>query len=105
MLGMQRFLDPPGTGGGGGGVVDAVETGPLDDGYQLQVEGCRWGDAEPDPEITAAVRFVGDAAAGPGEDDAFEFSSDVRAAWRLDRAANRILPQSKPGLVCQSIGD
>ena len=50
MLWMQRFLDPPGTRGRRVEVVDAVETGPLDDGYQLRVEGCRWGDAEPDPE-------------------------------------------------------
>jgi len=114
MLWMERFLDPPGTTGRRVEVLDAVETGPVEGGYRLQVDGCRRGDPDPDPEITAVVRYVGDekerpAAADPertpGEDDAFEFSSDVVAAWRLDRAANRIVPQPPAGLVCQSAGD
>ena len=109
-------------------VLDAVDTGPVDDGYQLQVESCRQGNGESDPEIAAMVRYAGDEEgeqaqeqeqdrATPvkgedGEDDGdhgkdakFETSSDIRAAWRLDRSTGRIVTMPTAGLLCQSTGD
>jgi hypothetical protein len=114
-------------------VLDAVDMGPVDDGYQLQVESCRQGTGEPDPEIAGLVRYAGEEEDGGdeqaqdqekeddrpaptrdehddgddvhGEDGHFETSSDVRAAWRLDRSAGRIVPISTAGVVCQSTGD
>jgi hypothetical protein len=35
----------------------------------------------------------------------FETSSDIRAAWRLDRSAGRIVAIPTVGIVCQSTGD
>jgi hypothetical protein len=124
MLWLQRFVDSAGS-ERQVEVVDAVDVGLLDDGYDFLVGRCRYGNGKPDPEIAAMIRFVGEdgeaesgdaardeAEQGDGEEDDMpgdadfnEFSSDVRAAWRLDRSTGQIVPVDLQGLRCQSEGD
>jgi len=126
MLWFQRFLDPVGA-GRRVEVVDAADAGPAADGYQLLVGRCRYGTGKLDPEIAAMTHFAeeddaedADAAeaderkeeadrpeadAEQGVDEALPFSSDIRAAWRLDRASGRVEPADPSGLSCQSRGD
>jgi len=124
MLWLQRFVDSAGA-ERRVEVVDAVVVGPIDDGYDFLVGQCRYRDGNADPEIAAMIRFgdeegetesgdgaTDDAEQGdgeedpvPGEDDSKEFSSDVRAAWQLDRSTDRIVPVDVNGLRCQSEGD
>jgi hypothetical protein len=114
MLWFQRFLDPVGA-GRRVQVVDAVDAGPVEDGYDLLIGWCRYGSGKTDPEIAAMTRFAGEADgerkadgeadAAHAEGDGPPVSSDIRAAWKLNRRSGRIEPVELSGLICQSPGD
>src|SRR5207245_1358685 len=75
MLWLQRFVDPAGTPSRRMRIVDAVDLGPVDDGYALQAEGCGPKGGAQDAEIVGLVHYVGEEGAdaprrGEGDADA-----------------------------------